>query len=263
MTQPPTPSPRHRRRTLRDLVPALAFLLWSVPAAGQEAAPADPEHGHHHPLPDHGEGEHHRHGEPFQCHDRHHDFSDAERWSAIFDSDERQEWQRPGEVIALMDIEPGMTAADLGAGTGYFLAYLSAAVGDDGVVLALEPEANLVEFMTERAAKEGWANVEPRRIPYDDPQLAAGSVDRLLIVNTWHHIEDRPSYAAKIRQGLKPGGRVYVVDYTLDSPSGPPPEERLEPRQIIDELTAGGLACEMVEETLPRQYVVVGRREDG
>ena len=135
-------------------------------------------------------------------------------------------------------------------------------MGEEGRVLALDPEASLIEFMKERASEEGWSNVEPRRIPYDDPELDDGSIDRLLIVNTWHHIEDRPAYAAKIRQALKPGGRVYVVDYTLDSPSGPPREERLAPEQIVDELARGGLASAQIEESLPRQFIVVGRRDD-
>ena len=169
-------------------------------------------------------------------------------------------WQKPGEVVDLMEIEPGMTAVDLGAGTGYFLAHLSAAVGEGGQVLALDVEANLIRFMEERAEREGWGNVEPRRIPFDDPELADASVDRVLVVNTWHHIGERSAYSAKLLHALKPGGRVYVVDFTRDSPSGPPPEERLEPQQILDELEDGGLEAELLAETLPRQFIVVGRR---
>ncbi|MCP3997360.1 MAG: methyltransferase domain-containing protein [bacterium] len=267
MNQPPQSRSFHRalRRFAPPGLAALLAVISASPGSGQP--PKEPEedrhghHGHHSPPAD-GAGDHRSHGKPFQCHDRHHDFSDAERWTGIFDSPERQDWQRPHEVIALMEIEAGMTAADLGAGTGYFLAYLSPAVGTEGRVLALEPEASLVEFIKKRASEEGWTNVKPRRIPYDDPQLDAGSVDRLLIVNTWHHIEDRPAYAAKIRQALKSDGKVYVVDYTQDSPSGPPREERLEPEQIIDELTRGGLASALVEEALPRQFIVVGRRDD-
>lgn len=206
------------------------------------------------------EPEHHGHADDATCHDLRHDFSDAEHWSERFDSPERQEWQKPAEVVELMEIEPGMTAVDLGAGTGYFLGYLSAAVGEDGRVLGLDVEENLVEFMKQRAEREGWANVEPRHVPYDDPELAAGSVDRVLIVDTWHHIENRGAYAAKLHRALAPGGRVYIVDFTKDSPSGPPVEHRLAPEQVIEELAQGGLEAEVVQETLPRQFIVVGRR---
>lgn len=226
---------------------AAATLLFAFLSGAQE------EHGHHHqPRHDEHGGAHH---DGYR-----HDFSDAERWSQLFDAPERDGWQKPAEVVALMEVKPGMTVADLGAGTGYFLGPLSAAVGAEGRVLGLDVEDTLVHHMSQRAERQGWANVTARRVPYDDPELAAGSVDRVLTVNTWHHIGDRPRYAAKLLRALKPGGRVYVVDYTLDSPSGPPPEHRLPPEQIIRELEEGGFEAEVVEETLPRQYVVVGLR---
>jgi SAM-dependent methyltransferase len=115
--------------------------------------------------------------------------------------------------------------------------------------------------MQERAGQQGWENVEARQIPYDDPEIEDGSVDRVLIVNTWHHIDSRPSYAAKLRRALKPDGRIYVVDFTLDSPSGPPKEHRLPPEQVIQELQSGGLHARQIEEGLPRQFIVVGSRE--
>ncbi len=220
----------------------------------------------------HEEGGGHQHsGHPGHGHDagaatdyRHetmeHDFSGAEEWSARFDSQERKAWQKPAEVVEMLAVEPGMTIVDLGAGTGYFMSYLSAAAGDGGRVLALDPEPDMIRFMSERAKQESLGNVEPKRIPFDDPELAPASVDRVLIVNTWHHIQQRPDYARKLLAALKPGGGVYIVDFTRESPSGPPVEERLDPEQVVAELSAGGLEAQAVEETLPRQYVVVGRR---
>jgi ubiquinone/menaquinone biosynthesis C-methylase UbiE len=194
------------------------------------------------------------------AHTTHHSFADAERWSKVFDAEDRAEWQKPDEVVALMEITDGMTVVDLGAGTGYFLGRLSAAVGEGGKVLALDVEPNLIDFMTERGEREGWTHVEPRRIPYDDPQLPDASVDRILVVDTWHHIAERPAYAAKLLKALKPGGGLFVVDLTRESPHGPPVEERLPPEQISKELAEGGFRVEVAEETLPYQFVVVGRR---
>jgi cyclopropane fatty-acyl-phospholipid synthase-like methyltransferase len=258
---------RNRRRN-RRLLQTLSQTLF----AGLLLAVAPRGASQHHPHPPEAEpgdagrqqadGEHHP-GGAAEGHGLHHDFSNAEHWTAVFDSEERREWQKPDEVVALMDVEPGMTVADLGAGTGFFEGYLAAAVGSEGRVLALEPEASLVAFMTERGEKQGWTNVEPRQIPYDDPGVAEGSVDRFLIVNTWHHIDARGSYAAKLRRALKPGGAVVVVDFTMDSPSGPPKEHRLPPEQIIEELQAGGLAARQIDEDLPRQFIVVGSRDAG
>jgi len=186
----------------------------------------------------------------------HHDFSDAEHWSERFDDPERDAWQRPDQVVALMGLAPGMTVADLGAGTGYFLPHLSPGVGAQGRVLGLDVEAEMVEFMTERCQREGLDNVEARKVAPDEPGLAGGSVDRVLIVNTWHHLDYRPGYAAKLRAALAPGGAVYVVDYTREAPFGPPSKHRLTPEEVLAELAEGGLEGELVDEELPHQYVV-------
>lgn len=200
---------------------------------------------------------HHHHGQG-----HHHDFSDVERFSAIFDAPDRHEWQKPDELVALMELRPGAVVADLGAGTGYFLSHLSEAVGTHGRVIALDVEPAMVEHMQQRIAREGLDNVEARTIGTDAPGLADASVDAILIVDTWHHIAEREAYAAKLRAALKPGGTVWVVDFTLDAPQGPPAEMRIAPEQTVTELQAGGLVAELVDEPLPYQYVVRARREE-
>lgn len=224
------------------------------PAAQTHAGGADtplPAHARGHPgHPGHGHG----HG------GAHHDFSDAEAFARLFDDPTRDAWQRPAEVVELLSLQAGMTVADLGAGTGYFLPHLSPAVGAEGRVLALDVEPNMVAHMERRASEAGLANVEARRVAPDDPGLPAGSVDRILVVDTWHHIGDRETYARRLLQALAPGGFVLVVDFTRESEHGPPPEMRLPPAVVEAELSAGGLAAEVVTESLPMQYVVRGRR---
>lgn len=188
-----------------------------------------------------------------------HRFDKADDWAPMFDDPERDAWQKPAHVVALLAIAPGMTVADLGAGTGYFEPHLSAAVGEAGKVLALDVEADMVRYMKERGAREGWSNVEPRQVAFDDPQLPAGSVHRVLIVDTWHHMTAREEYARKLAAGLAPHGAVYVVDFTLETDRGPPREHRLSADAVVAELTAGGLVAEIVAEELSDQYVVVAR----
>jgi cyclopropane fatty-acyl-phospholipid synthase-like methyltransferase len=203
---------------------------------------------------------HGQHGHKAGGHDEgmsmHHDFSDAERWAKIFDDPARLEWQKPQEVVGLMAIRPGMTVADIGAGTGYFLGYLSSAAGAGGQVLGLDPEPKMVEHMARRIAEAGWKNATSRTIPLDGPGLEPASVDRILIVDTWHHIENRGEYSSKLAAALKPGGAVYVVDFTLESPVGPKKHHRLAPEVVAAELRAGGLTAEVVAETLPNQYII-------
>jgi SAM-dependent methyltransferase len=200
---------------------------------------------------------HQHHGDPSAKHGHHHDFSDANNWAKQFDAAERTAWQKPDEVIALMAIAPRSRVADIGAGTGYFMPYLSRAVGDGGKVLALDPEPAMVDYLTKRAAREQLANVTASQIAADDPKLAANSVDRILIVNTWHHIGDRTKYAAKLRTALGPCGVLAVVDYTLDSPVGPPKAARLAADAVAGELRAAGFRPRIAQETLPRQYVIL------
>jgi ubiquinone/menaquinone biosynthesis C-methylase UbiE len=183
----------------------------------------------------------------------------VDRWLPRLEGGDRDSWQRPGYVIDLLGIGPGMTVADLGTGTGYFVSHLAEAVGNDGRVLALDVDAELVEYVAERASNDGFANVDARVIPYDDPGLDEGTVDRVLIVNTWHHIHDREAYTRKLARALTPDGAVCVVDITMDSPVGPPKSHRLAQHEVEAELAAGGLSVEVLEEDLVGQYIVVGR----
>ena len=182
----------------------------------------------------------------------------VERWLPVLEDADRDVWQRPGEVVELMAIAPGMTVVDLGAGTGYFLPRLAVAVGEAGRVLALDVDPELVAFMTDRAARDGLVQVEARVVAADDPGLETASVDRVLVVNTWHHLPGRVAYARRLAAGLRTGGAVVVVDLELDAPLGPPRDHRLEAEDVVAELESAGFAARVADESLPYQYVVIG-----
>lgn len=237
-----------RRASSLALVSLVTSLLV---ACGGSSASSDPggadEHAGGEAHPHHGHHVHHAH----------HDFGDAAQWAQVFDAPERDEWQHPDEVVALLELAPGAVVADLGAGTGYFEPRLSRAVGADGRVLALDVEASMVDYMRERMARESITNVEARVVPLDDPALAPASVDRVLVVDTWHHVSERVAYARRLASALRPGGAIVIVDFTMESPMGPPPEERIAPDAMLAELSSAGLCAAIVEgETLPHQYVV-------
>ncbi|MGM0555244.1 MAG: class I SAM-dependent methyltransferase [Myxococcota bacterium] len=191
---------------------------------------------------------------------RGHRFKEPAKYAKRWNDPSRDEWQKPQEVMAILGVEEDMTVVDLGTGTGYFVPHLAKTVGPNGKVLALDVEEPMVEYIKKRVLDEGMDQVEARVVPYDDPGLSAESIDRLLTVNTWHHIQDREAYARKLADALVPGGAVAVVDYTRDSPHGPPKDHKLEPEQVVKELEAGGLSAKIVEEDLPRQYIVIGRK---
>lgn len=189
-----------------------------------------------------------------------HRFENAEGWAKLFDDPARDAWQKPGDVIAAMEIAPGMTVADVGAGTGYFAPWLSRAVGENGSVLALDVEQDMVRYLNERVTREGLKNVRPALVAFDDPKLPAEAVDRVLVVDVWHHVAQREAYAKKLAAGLKPGGKVVVVDFTREAKHGPPVHHRVAPEAVIRELEAGGLTARVATTSLPDQFVVIGTR---
>ncbi|MBL8621406.1 MAG: methyltransferase domain-containing protein [Myxococcales bacterium] len=189
-----------------------------------------------------------------------HDFADAAHWATVFDDPARDAWQKPDEVVALLAPGPGQIVADIGAGTGYFERYLTRAVGGAGKILALDSEPAMVAYIAQRATAELWSNVVAQVVTADDPGLPTAGVDRVLIVDTWHHLPDRARYAARLAAALRPGGTLAVVDFTRDAPMGPPVEARLDAATVAAELTAAGLTARIADESLPHQYVVLATK---
>ena len=186
-------------------------------------------------------------------------FDNATEWAKVFDDPARDTWQAPDKVLAALELTPAMTVADIGAGTGYFSVRLARAV-PQGQVIATDIEPDMVRYLTERAQKEHLANLRAQVTPPADPQLAARSLDRILVVDVWHHVEDRAAYARALAAALKPGGRIAIVDFTHDATHGPPVEHRLPPETILADLRAAGLDAALSPVTLPDQFIAVGTR---
>jgi ubiquinone/menaquinone biosynthesis C-methylase UbiE len=188
----------------------------------------------------------------------HHPFDDVAKWVEVFDDPGRDAWQKPAAVLEAIGVRRGMTVADLGAGTGYFSVHLAKAVGDAGRVLAIDVEPKLVDYLKERAAKAHLAQLVPALVPPDDPKLPERGVDLVLVVDTWHHIDDRLHYLAKLAAGLKPDGRVAVVDFKKgDFPVGPPDAHKLAAEAVAAEFVEAGWKQAAHWDELPYQYVLV------
>lgn len=190
-----------------------------------------------------------------------HTFEDVEHWVGVFDDPERVQWQKPAEVVAALKIPPGSTVADLGAGTGYFSRHLAAAVGEHGTVFAVDIEPRLVAYIRDRAERERTANVVPVLASADNPRLPRHAVDVVLIVDTYHHLNDRIRYLQRLARVLTPRGRVVVIDWhKRELPEGPPVEHKLAREQVVDELTAAGYQLAGEHQILPYQYFLSFRR---
>lgn len=197
-------------------------------------------------------------------HHKHHRFDNAEQWAAQFDNPARDAWQRPEAVVAALALAPDATVADLGAGTGYFAVRLARAV-PQGRVYAEDLEPDMVRYLGERATREGLGNLVAVRGEATDPRLPA-VVDAAIMVDTYHHVDDPDRFFAALRERLRPGGALVIVDFKKDAPDdapGPPAAMRIADEVVVARLVALGFTHVRTDrELLPYQYLVHLRRPD-
>ncbi|NNL85402.1 MAG: methyltransferase domain-containing protein [Myxococcales bacterium] len=177
-----------------------------------------------------------------------------------YESPGRDQWQQPEAVIAALALEPGDRVADLGAGSGYFTFRLADAVGPEGRVYAVDVDEDMLALLRERVAEEGASQVEVVHASYDDARIPEPGVDVILTVDTYHHLEDREAYFARLAESLKPGGRLAVIDF--DEPAGFIhrtflSSHRMDPEVIEAELSAAGYRLQERHDFLPQQSFMV------
>jgi len=190
-----------------------------------------------------------------QTHHTHqHHFQDAAHWSKIFDDPERDAWQKPHEVIQALKLKPESVVADIGAGTGYF-SMRFAHMTPKGKVFAVDAEPDMVKHLAERAKKNGLANVIAVQAKPDDPRLPE-KADLVVLVDVYHHIDNRISYFRKLRDSLKAGGRLAIIDFTMETHRGPPPAGRVALTTVKQELADAGYRVAEEHRFLPDQFFV-------
>ncbi len=190
-------------------------------------------------------------------HTHDHSFSGAAHWAKIFDDPKRDAWQKPHEVIQALKLKPDAVVADIGSGTGYFSARFAHMV-PQGRVYGLDTEPDMVKYLADRAKREGLKNVTAVQAKPGDPRLPE-KADVVILVDVYHHVENREQYFRQLQQSLKPGGRLAVIDFRMDSKVGPPVSARIAPEQVKAELQRAGYLLEEEHGFLPNQYFLVFR----
>jgi arsenite methyltransferase len=183
-----------------------------------------------------------------------HEFQDAKYWAKIFESPARAKWQKPDDIVKALDLKPGETVVDIGAGTGYFTRRFAKAVGPSGEAIGLDVEPEMIDYMKADAKKVGLGNYEARVVKADDPQLAPHSADVVFFCDVLHHVDNLVAYLKKIGPALKPDGRVAVVDFKDSAPFGPPASMRITREHMIDEFRQAGYHLAREHDFLPYQY---------
>lgn len=171
----------------------------------------------------------------------------------------RDEEQKPDEILRQMALENGDVVADVGAGTGYFTRRLAKAVAPAGRVYAVDIQPEMLAHLKENAEKAGVRNVVVVLAETDDPRLPRDSLDWILLVNTYHEMQHPKASLAKMREALKPGGKVALVESRLegDSASHVPKEHRMSKKQVLAEWEPAGFRLVAFHEFLPTQHFFV------
>jgi ubiquinone/menaquinone biosynthesis C-methylase UbiE len=179
----------------------------------------------------------------------------------LLEGPDRDAWQKPEQIMDALAIADGSTVADLGAGGGWFTIRLARRVGPNGLVYAEDVQPRMIESISRRVQREGLRNVKTITGTAGDPGLPEGRVDAVLIVDTYHEIEDphdRVSLLSHVARALSPNGRVGIVDYTKEGfGPGPDMDRRVDPEQVISEAAAVGLRLLKRETFLRYQYLLV------
>ncbi len=210
-------------------------LISSVSLSPAWAPPAKAQHGHQHdPLPN------------------------VTEYLDRLDRPERDQDQKPSQVIEALRLKPGMSVADLGSGSGYFTRRFVDAVTDQGTVYAIDVEAKALQHIEQRLQRLNRPyHVELILAPSDNPMLPPSSVDLIFICNTYHHLENHRTYLRHLRSALKPGGRVAIIDFYPDERSGDlgfPKVHLATPARVVEEMSTAGFEPTIEHAFLPKQY---------
>ena len=162
-----------------------------------------------------------------------------------------------------LQIADGSVVADLGAGSGWFTTRLAARVGPSGTVYAEDIQQLMLNAIQLRVQREGLKNVKPVLGTPLDPRLPTDALDAVLIVDTYHEMEDPVVLLRHISGSLKKSGLVGVVNHTKRGfGPGPPIDERVDPEQVIRDAQAAGLKLKSQPDVLPFQYLLIFERAD-
>jgi predicted methyltransferase len=140
---------------------------------------------------------------------------------------ERDAADEPGQLVRLLGIKPGMTIADIGAGSGYYTVRLSKIVGPNGRIIAQDVQANYLRDLSKRIRELDLKNVTIGLGEPHDPRLPANSIDVAILVHMYHEISQPYGLLYNLVPAMKSGGRIAIVDATARTAEHGTPQELL------------------------------------
>ncbi|MBN2442541.1 MAG: methyltransferase domain-containing protein [Spirochaetales bacterium] len=198
---------------------------------------------------------------PDKENNHHHKKWSLEEMVMKFNNPERDEWQKPDKIIALFGEPKNRIILDLGAGTGYFTFKLA----EKGFsVISMDTEQSRLDYIAETSISLHLEDkIKTRLTPETHPELKKDEVDGILIIDTYHHFNNRINYLEKFHESLKKKGKLIILEHFPDKNTdiGPPADFRMPPGTIVAEIkNAGFTGCKVEEELLPRHYIVISEK---
>jgi ubiquinone/menaquinone biosynthesis C-methylase UbiE len=177
--------------------------------------------------------------------------------------EERQREEQPEKAILALHLKPGMLVGDVGAGTGFYSLRLARAVAPGGVVYAEDIQPGMLARLNSNATAEHVGNVVTVLGTETDPRLPAGKLDMVLLVDVYHEFSRPQRMLDRIRDSLKPDGRLVLLEFRKEDPSVPiRPEHKMSVDEVRAEVTPEGYQFEEVVDTLPWQHIIFFRKKD-
>ena len=171
---------------------------------------------------------------------------------------EREEEEAPDVALNVLKIPKGASVADIGAGSGYITVRLSARVGPTGRVFANDVQPQMLNILAQRLSNAKITNVTLIEGTLDDPKLPPASVDLALMVDVYHELSQPQAILRHLRESLKPGGRLVLLEYRKEDPTVPiKPEHKMSVAEAKMEVEAEGFTLSKVDEVLPRQHILI------
>lgn len=175
---------------------------------------------------------------------------------------EREDEEQPDVALDAIGIAKGSTVADVGAGAGYFTWRLAERVGPSGKVYGNDIEPKMLELLRNNMRERKITNVEPVLGAIDDPKLPRQALDLVLLVDVYHEFSEPQKMLQRIRESLKPDGRLVLLEYRAEDPNVPiRPEHKMTVDQVKAELIPEGFLLDRVIEKLPRQHILIFRKK--
>jgi ubiquinone/menaquinone biosynthesis C-methylase UbiE len=178
------------------------------------------------------------------------------------DRPSREHEERPDLLVQELRLQPGMTVADIGAGSGYLSRRMVPLVAP-GKVFAVDVQAPMVALLADLSKQPGMGNLEPVQGTVDDVKLPADSVDLAVMVDVYHELEFPLEVMRSVVRALKPGGRMVFVEYRAEDPKVPIKAlHKMSTAQVRLEMRRLPLEWERTAELLPVQHIIVFRKRE-